>query len=159
MSSEKLLIRSKLEAIRRKDHKEHANSCLELLNLYKEKGLLEKAFREASEYKDICQNNLSDRADLARAVRQMGEIKVTLKDRKEGLSLIKRYHEMAKALGDVLEVQRALTTLGRTYLFFAEDENDDVQRNRFLEKAEEFNELAFDAIPKANSDKCTNMER
>jgi tetratricopeptide (TPR) repeat protein len=159
MSSEKSLIHSKFEAIRRKNNKEHGHFCLTLGALYKEKGLLEKAFQEFSEYTNICQNNQHDRLELAKVLREMGEIKVELKEYREGLSLINRYHDTAKALGDVLEVQRALTTLGRAHFIQGLDTESEIQKCRRFEKADEYNERAFDAIPKANSDKCTNLER
>ena len=69
---------------------------------------MEDAYNEYAEYSELCKNNPHDRLELAKVLREMGEIKVELKDYAKGFELIKRYLNSAKSLGDDIEIQASM---------------------------------------------------
>jgi tetratricopeptide (TPR) repeat protein len=153
--SEKTLLRDKKDAIRCKNFKSHIECCENLGASYRLKGRLDEAFNEFKECAEVCRDNKQE-LDLARAIRQMGEIRVEQKSFSEGLKLIHRYLKKAEEIQDAIEIQRALITLGRSYSIYAQEKLGDQEKQKYLEKAEDFCRKAFNAIPKEN---CTSHER
>lgn len=118
-SSEKeitVLLSDKERAISRKAWKEVAEICNYLGNLYSERGRLSQALAEHQEELKICSHHLKDDKGCALAHRRIGEVYSSMEDYKKALTSIRTYLQMAEKMKDIVEIQRAWMTLGRTYL-------------------------------------------
>lgn len=127
-------------------------STKELLKNYFEKaakckvdGKLDEALDEYEKYAELCKDTIvPDRLELAKVYREMGEIKVEFKNYDGGLKNIKTYLQMSEDLRDVLEEQRALTTLGRSYYIYAQETENEKERNRRLTMADSYCQKVYD---------------
>jgi len=109
-------------------------------------------YKEALEYhikdKDVCES-IQDISGQAQAHRMMGETLADLARYKEALEQQKQYLAMSKQLQDSVLEQRALATLGRTFLYMAETDSENYEKSiKYFSKALE----AVNRIPKKDID-------
>ena len=100
----------------------------------------DKALEEFKEAAEICKNN-SMRMDEGRAYRMIGEALALQSKYDDSLKFEHLYLKIAKEQKDLVEMQRAYATLGRSYLLKAEDEHDnnencDISINEDFKSAE-----------------------
>ena len=139
MPSDKSLFGNKGDGFRRKNTKDLLSKYFTNGAKYKLDGKLDEALDEYEKYAELCKDSSGhDRLELAKVYREMGEIKVEMKDYDGGLRNIKTYLQMSENLRDVLEEQRALTTLGRSYYIYAQETENEKERNRRLMTAESY---------------------
>ena len=105
----------KSRAVARSNWKETAELCNFLGNKLCERGRLEEALAEHEEELRLCQR-LDDEAGCALAHRCIGEVYSEMQDYRKALSSLKVFLQLSEKRKDVVEMQRAWATIGRTYL-------------------------------------------
>lgn len=105
----------KIRAKSKKSWSEVAEICNYLGNKYSERGLLTEALTEHQEELLVCRDKLKDGAGVGLAYRCLGQVYCEMQDYKKSLESLKKYLESAENRKDYVEIQRALTTIGRTY--------------------------------------------
>lgn len=97
-------------------------------------GKHEEALRYHKEELQLCES-LQDKLGTAVANRKIGESLASLCHFSEALKHQQKYLELAHSLGNVEEVQRAYTTIGRVWYMWMKSDDGDVAQG--LEKARE----------------------
>ena len=112
------LLKAKEQAQKRGCVSEEAKYCNVLGEMLKREGDLRGALREHETELQLC-DSIRDRMGVAIANRRVGECKSEMGQYEEGLRHHKLYLRIAKGLGNLLEEQRALATIGRNCYFYA----------------------------------------
>lgn len=134
------LLKRKEKAKQEKSQQSLAEACSKLGNFYNMQGKHDKALEEYKETAEICKS-LSMRMDEGRAYRMIGEVLAVKAQYDDSLKYENLFLKIAKEQKDLVEMQRAYATLGRSYLLKAEDENDngekgDISKNEDFKSAE-----------------------
>ena len=135
------LIKRKEKAKQEKSQQSLAEACSKLGSFYMHESIqYDKALEEFKEAAEICKNN-SMRMDEGRAYRMIGEALALQSKYDDSLKFEHLYLKIAKEQKDLVEMQRAYATLGRSYLLKAEDEHDnnencDISINEDFKSAE-----------------------
>ena len=114
----KKLLHSKELAQRRGDTSEEAKLCNVIGEFLKKDGNLTGALREHEMELQLCES-IGDKMGVAIANRRIGECKSELGEHQDGLKHQKLHLRIAKSLGNLLEEQRALATIGRNCYLYA----------------------------------------
>lgn len=109
------LINDKKRAISLSKWKDAAEVCNFLGSKLRERGQLDAALAEHEEELLLCQR-LKDEAGCALAHRCIGEVCSEIQDYKRALRSLKLFLDISEKRKDVVEMQRAWATIGRTYL-------------------------------------------
>ncbi|XP_043479382.1 tonsoku-like protein [Leptopilina heterotoma] len=131
MNEEKLLKR-KQRALRDNNFSQLKEILKNLGDFYFEQGDFENALQQYVEQAEVCK---SDKLECAIAHRMIGEMYGNLGNYQEALFHQNLHLEGARELENLLEVQRAFATLGRTYFCLAEsitekgDEKEEALKN------------------------------
>ena len=112
------LLHAKEQAGKRGRVSEEAKYCNVIGEILKKEGDLSGALREHESELQLC-DSIGDRMGIAIANRRVGECKSEMGLHEEGLRHHKLYLRIAKSLGNLLEEQRALATIGRNCYFYA----------------------------------------
>ncbi|KAF6721847.1 Tonsoku-like protein [Oryzias melastigma] len=128
----KLLQKAKSKAQASKNLKEEANICNQLGELLSRNGDYEAAIREHQQ-ELVLSESLEDVIGRAVANRKIGECFAEMGNIKAALKHQQCHLDLARSVGDHAEEQRALATIGRTYLFRYESD----QSKSSLRKAED----------------------
>ncbi|XP_024121974.1 tonsoku-like protein isoform X1 [Oryzias melastigma] len=128
----KLLQKAKSKAQASKNLKEEANICNQLGELLSRNGDYEAAIREHQQELKLSES-LEDVIGRAVANRKIGECFAEMGNIKAALKHQQCHLDLARSVGDHAEEQRALATIGRTYLFRYESD----QSKSSLRKAED----------------------
>lgn len=112
---EQKLLKRKRKAISECDQKHLAAVTIDLAEFYFREGIYEKAL---TEYKEVAilYKEMGNMLDYARANRMIGETYTNLRQYEKALRCQQIYYEVSKKENDKLEQQRALATIGHTYL-------------------------------------------
>ena len=105
----------KIRARDKKNWKEVAEVCNYLGNKYSERGQLSDALIQHQEELEVCRKQADD-AGVALAYRCLGQVYCEMQKYRKSLECLKQYLDIAEKSKDYVEMQRALTTIGRTYL-------------------------------------------
>ncbi|GLH12486.1 Transient receptor potential channel pyrexia [Gryllus bimaculatus] len=154
MEEEKLLKRKK-RAQEEQNLELLANTLKKLAELYYSKGQYEEALNAYEEERDLW-SNLGKPMEKARASRFMGEIYCHLENYKDALSKLKEYLLIATEEKDLIEEQRALATIGRTFFCKAESvsKSNEIEYKRALREAKQAYIMSLKVC-----DKLTNVNR
>lgn len=109
------LINDKKRAVSQCKWKQAAELCNFLGNKLSEWGQLDSALAEHEEELSLCQR-LDDEAGCALAHRCIGEVCSQMQDYRRALKSLKLFLDISEKRKDVVEMQRAWATIGRTYL-------------------------------------------
>lgn len=135
------LLKRKEKAKQEKSQQLLAEACSKLGSFYMQQSLqYDKALEEFKEAAEICKNH-SMRMDEGKAYRMIGEVLALQTKYDDSLKYENLYLKIAKEQKDLVEMQRAYATLGRSYLLKAEDEHDnnencDISKNEDFKSAE-----------------------
>lgn len=135
------LLKRKEKAKQEKSQQSVADACSKLGSFYMKESLqYDKALEEFKEAAEMSKN-LSMRMDEGRAYRMIGEVLALQEKHNDSLKYENLYLKIAKEQRDLVEMQRAYATLGRSYLLKAEDENansenGDISKNEDFKSAE-----------------------
>ncbi|XP_012215084.1 tonsoku-like protein [Linepithema humile] len=129
--------------VKKKQHAKRDGNLLQLAeitktlgDMYFENGESKKALKEYTEQLSVCED-LQDKLNCAIAHRMIGEVYTNLGKYEQALLHQNLYLEGAKEMKNLIEKQRALATLGRTYFCLAESLiNQSWKRNEALANAE-----------------------
>uniref|UniRef100_A0A8C5CVL3 Tonsoku-like protein n=1 Tax=Gadus morhua TaxID=8049 RepID=A0A8C5CVL3_GADMO len=130
----KLLQRAKLKAQKGHNLKEEADICNQLGELLSRRGDYQAAVEEHQQELSLSEA-LSDVIGRAVANRKIGECFAEMGNIEAALKHQRRHLELAGSVGNHAEVQRALATIGRTFLFRYES---DRSRSSLKEAEEAF---------------------
>lgn len=108
------------ERSRNEKNQQAAEACSKLGDYYMNEGTLDKALEEFREAGEIFRS-ISMRMEAAKADRMKGEVYMKLMRYQDALKCVKSYLKVSKEENNLVEIQRAHTTLGRCYLMIAED--------------------------------------
>jgi len=103
--------------------KELSEAYNQLGRMFSERGKYKDALLYHTKDKEVCEMT-QDISGQAQAHRMMGETLADLARYKEALEQQKQYLAMSRQLQDPVMEQRALATLGRTFLYIAETDKD-----------------------------------
>jgi len=103
--------------------KELSEAYNQLGRMFSERGKYKDALMYHTKDKEVCEMT-QDISGQAQAHRMMGETLADLARYKEALEQQKQYLAMSRQLQDPVMEQRALATLGRTFLYIAETDTD-----------------------------------
>lgn len=113
------LTKIKSKAKSKGELKEVASCCNVLGELFQQQGKFQDAIIEHKEERAICQE-LNDTMGIGIAHRKIGEALNELGNYESATKHHQKYLVLAKSTKNLLEVQRALATIGRTYFCHAE---------------------------------------
>ena len=105
----------KIKAANKGNWREVSEICNFLGSKYSERGRLQDALEQHEEELKICMEKLRDPKGVLLAHRCLGEVYSEMEEYKRALTHLKTYLESAEKLKDIVEIQRAWATLGRTY--------------------------------------------
>ncbi len=144
MSSKEIdqLRHDKIKAQDRDNYEEVANICNKLGELLAKQGKFEDAITEHETERNVCEMR-EDSMGAAIAHRKIGECYCELGEFEKALGHQRFHLEGARRMGNLVEEQRALTTIGRTYLFRAEV-SQDAEKSNYLTRAEEAFQKSLD---------------
>ncbi|KAK7905043.1 hypothetical protein WMY93_017650 [Mugilogobius chulae] len=128
----KQLQKAKTKAQNNNNLKEEANLCNQLGELLSKNGDFENAIQEHQQELSLSEA-LHDVIGRAVANRKIGECYAELGNIQAALKYQRRHLDLARSVSDYAEEQRALATIGRTYLFRYESD----QSRSSLEQAED----------------------
>ncbi|XP_061551407.1 LOW QUALITY PROTEIN: tonsoku-like protein [Phycodurus eques] len=128
----KLLQKAKNKAQNSKDIREEATICNQLGDLLSRNGDYEAAIMEHRQELSLSEV-LNDRISRAVAHRKIGECFAELGNIEAALKHQRCHLDLARSVNDLVEEQRALATIGRTYLFRFESD----QSKKSLKEAED----------------------
>ncbi|XP_077477194.1 tonsoku-like protein isoform X1 [Stigmatopora argus] len=128
----KLLMKAKNKAQNSNNLREEANICNQLGELLSRNGDYEAAIEEHQQELSLSEI-LNDVIGRAVANRKIGECYAELGNIETALKHQRRHLDLARSVRDHAEEQRALATIGRTYLFLFESD----QSRESLEQAED----------------------
>lgn len=117
------MLRRKQKVIDENNQHQLAEVCHKLGNVYMSQSKLDSALKEFNQELAIRESLESNKLDIARVNRMIGEV-LMLKGRySEAQKKVQIYLKIAKECNDLVELQRAHATIGRCYLLKAEDES------------------------------------
>ncbi|RWS04587.1 tonsoku-like protein [Dinothrombium tinctorium] len=128
------LERDKIKAKNSKQYKEAAEICNYRGVLFASKGRFADALNEHNEELHFCRLN-RDILGESIACRKIGECYAEMEQFDEALEKQMRYWKLAEKANDAVEVQRAWTTLGRTYFLQYSSDTSNTQALSFAETA------------------------
>ncbi|XP_051942316.1 tonsoku-like protein [Hippocampus zosterae] len=128
----RLLEKAKCKAQNSSNIREEANICNQLGELLSKNGAYEAAIQEHQQELSLSEV-LNDVIGRAVANRKIGECYAELGNIETALKHQRLHLDLARSVGDHIEEQRALATIGRTYLFCFESD----QSRKSLEQAED----------------------
>ncbi|CAL4126179.1 unnamed protein product, partial [Meganyctiphanes norvegica] len=137
MESIRQLQRDKKRVQKQNNLRELANICNALGKALQNSGEHNEAFEQHEEESHICEA-LGDKIGMAIANRRMGEVLNEMNRREEAMKHQLKHLELSRLVQDLVEEQRALATVGRTYLLWADDSaflGNESQRKSKLENA------------------------
>ncbi|XP_068083333.1 tonsoku-like protein [Anabrus simplex] len=152
MEEEKLL-KKRARAAQVGNRELQANMCRKLGDLYVSEERFEEALNMFKEVLNISAE-LGQVIEVAVANRLIGEVFSNIGEYLEALKYQKRHLELAKQENDLIEEQRALATIGRTYFCMAEsmsNTDDAQQRNRALREAKQAYNLSLRVCDKLHN--------
>lgn len=139
------LQKDKTKALDHKNLKEAASVCNYLGVLLASEGRLSEAIIEHKQELKLC-HQLNDNLGIAISHRRLGECYSELQSFRTALFHLKEYLKIAVSLKNGVEVQRAQTTLGRTYFLHF---SSDIKANKWsLDKAKFSFSLALELSEK-----------
>ena len=145
-----------LKKIHAEKLKNNDKECIELYNIVggmcSEIGSYDEAIHYHEEALSLCKK-LGDRLGTAVAFRYIGEAQAAVGSFYSAIESTTKYLDLADKIGNQVEIQRALTTLGRVYLMQAQDLKDksDVVDSRIKEVARKAEKRFQEALNLAES--------